>query len=108
MKEVVLLLEKARLEQARVKIRSINRMKRKLRPNIKAIQAAEKEYQKILSKLDIDSVEDETLRGIIAAYYLEGRDWTDIGDSMFMHRTTCQKKVKRYFERGVGNEQKPC
>lgn len=75
-------------------------MKRKLRPNVKAIQAAEKEYQKILSKLDIDSVEDETLRGIIAAYYLEGRDWTDIGEDFFMHRTTVQKKVQRFFDKG--------
>lgn len=110
MKEVMRVLEKSKLEQARGKIKKINKLKRKLNPNVKAIEAAEHDYIKFVEQFrgQIESVEDAALRDIITGYYLEGRDWTDIGDSMFMHRTTCQKKVKRYFERGVGNEQKPC
>lgn len=81
-------------------IRAINRMKRKFRPNINAIRAAEKDFEGILSDIEMGSVEDDTLRGILTAYYLEGRDWTDIGDMFYMHRTTCQKKVKKYFEKG--------
>lgn len=94
------MLDKTKLEQARTKIRAINRLKRKLRPNMKAIQAAEREYEKILNKIDIDSVEDETLKDIITAYYLHGLDWTDVGEMFYMHRTTAQKKVKKFLDMG--------
>lgn len=94
------MLDITKLEQARTKIRAINRLKRKLRPNIKAIQADEKEYERILKKIDIDSIDDETMKDIITAYYLQGLDWTDVGEMFYMHRTTAQKKVKKYFEKG--------
>ena len=99
MKEVML-LEKARLEQARIKIRAINRLKRKFRPNIDAIRDAEKDFEAILNDIEMGSVEDETMRGILTAYYLEGKDWTDIGEMFYMHRTTVQKKVQRFFDEG--------
>ena len=94
------MLEKSKLEQARGKIKKINKLKRKLNPNVKAIEAAEREYEKILNNIDMESIEDETLKDIITAYYLHGLDWTDVGEMFFMHRTTAQKKVKKFLDMG--------
>lgn len=47
----------------------------------------------------IEGIEDEEIRTLARARYLECKTWEVIGEENNMERTTVSKKVKRYFER---------
>jgi len=89
-----------KLNEVRLLIKQINNLKRKAIPDVIAISKAEAKYNSICSTLEdfIESIEDEDVKSIIIAYYFNGFSWTDIGDGIYLHRTTCEKKIKRYLK----------
>ena len=93
-------LEREVLEQARKSIKAINKMKKEFYPRTKEINAEYHNCENIFKQANaiIERAEDDKLKQIMKAYYLQGRSWTDIGDDVYMHRTTCQKLVEKYFE----------
>lgn len=87
------------LDRARQLIRKINQRKKAK----KKTTELEVEYATLCKSLEpfIDSIEDEELKYIITNYYINGESWTLIGESIYLHRTTCEKRVKKYLvERG--------
>jgi len=86
------------LERARTIIRKINQRKKAKKDTTEL----ELTYTKLCDTLEpfIASIEDEELRYMISNYYINGESWTLIGERLYQHRTTCEKKVKRFIERG--------
>ena len=86
------------LDRARQLIRTINQH-RKAKKDTTELEV---EYATLCKSLEpfIESIEDEELRYMISNYYINGESWTLIGERLYQHRTTCEKKVKRFIERG--------
>ena len=94
-----------KLTEARGLIREIKRLekiKRKSEKHIKALEEAVAQYNGIyISLYDfLESIDDPEAKTIITAYYLKGHSWAYIGESLYMHRTTAEKKARKYIERG--------
>ena len=86
------------LDEARKTIRTINQ-RRKAKKDTTELELT---YTKLCDTLEpyIAAIEDEELRYMISNYYINGESWTLIGERLYQHRTTCEKKVKRFIERG--------
>lgn len=46
----------------------------------------------------IDRITDADVRAIARLRYIDNMKWEDIGNKLHMERTTCSKKVRRYFK----------
>lgn len=95
----------SKLTEARSLIRDIKRLekiKRKSEKHIKALEEDVAQYNKIyISLCDfLESIDDPEAKTIITAYYLKGHSWSYIGEALYMHRTTVEKKARKYIERG--------
>ena len=72
--------------------------KEKLIEKLKAkSEELDTEYQR--AEEYIEGIEDTVIRQIARKRFLENKDWQDIGDEMYMDRTTVSRKMKKYLER---------
>ena len=53
----------------------------------------------------IENIEDVDVRLIARKRFIENKTFQEIGDELYIEKTTAYKKLKRYFERGAGNGQ---
>ena len=47
----------------------------------------------------IENIEDEAVRVIARKRFIENKTFQEIGDELFIDKTTAYKKLKRYFDR---------
>ena len=46
----------------------------------------------------IDTIEDVEIRTIARMRFIQHMKWEDIGEKMYLERTTCSKKLRKYIE----------
>ena len=46
----------------------------------------------------IDTIEDIEIRTIARMRFIQHMKWEDIGEKMYLERTTCSKKLRKYIE----------
>lgn len=95
----------SKLTETRSLIRDIKRLekiKRKSEKHVKALDEDVAQYNMIFISLCdfLDGIDDPEAKTIITSYYLKGHSWSYIGESLYMHRTTAEKKARKYIERG--------
>lgn len=68
----------------------------------KQLQRARKKRMKESSKIHkyINSVQDAEVRSIMIMRFIELKSWDEIGDKLFMHRTTVVRKLRQYLKGG--------
>lgn len=87
-----------KLNQTRETVRRIKQRKRSLR-DTKELETRYKDLCNTIKPF-VAAIEDEEIREILTAYYIEGMSWTEIGDKLYLHRTTAQKRIQKYLMRG--------
>ena len=68
----------------------------------KQLQRAREKRMKESSKIHkyIDGVQDAEVRSIMVMRFIELKSWDEIGDKLFMHRTTVVRKLRQYLKGG--------
>ena len=56
------------------------------------------ESEKIRIEGILDQIEDPEIRAIARMRFIQNMKWEDIGEKMYLERTTCSKKLRRYLE----------
>ena len=46
----------------------------------------------------IDTIDDPEIRAIARMRFIQNMKWEDIGDKMYLERTTCSKKLRKYID----------
>ena len=46
----------------------------------------------------IDTIDDPEIRAIARMRFIQNMKWEDIGEKMYLERTTCSKKLRKYIE----------
>ncbi len=52
----------------------------------------------------IESIEDDEVRIIARARFIDNKDYEDIGDEVHMHRTTVARTLRQYIEKRAKDE----
>lgn len=53
----------------------------------------------------IDQIEDEEIRAIARMRFIQNMKWEDIGEQVHLDRTVCSKKVRKYFDTKIFDEE---
>jgi hypothetical protein len=73
------------------------------------VQKKEKLIEKLHRKMDklveeierteniIEGIEDVEVRAIARKRFIQNKKWEEIGEEMHLDRTSCSKKIRRYF-----------
>ena len=46
----------------------------------------------------IDTIDDPEIRAIARMRFIQNMKWEDIGEKMYLERTTCSKKLRKYID----------
>lgn len=46
----------------------------------------------------IDTIDDPEVRAIARMRFIQNMKWEDIGEKMYLERTTCSKKLRKYID----------
>ena len=46
----------------------------------------------------IDTIDDPEIRAIARLRFIQNMKWEDIGEKMYLERTTCSKKLRKYID----------
>ena len=78
-------------------------------PTYNLVQKKEKLIEKLHKKMDrlveeierieniIEGIDDVEVRAIARKRFIQNKKWEDIGEEMHLDRTSCSKKIRRYF-----------
>lgn len=62
-------------------------------------QKIEKYTEELIRVEDIiDRIDDIEVRAIARMRFIQNMKWEDIGEKMYLERTTCSKKLRKYIE----------
>lgn len=75
----------------------------------KLIEKLEEKFAELVTEVQrieefIEGIDDAEIRVIARKRFIENKDWQDIGDEMYMDRTTVSRKLKKYLERQEIND----
>lgn len=53
----------------------------------------------------IDQIEDEEIRAMARMRFIQNMKWEDIGEQVHLDRTVCSKKVRKYLDKKIFDEE---